>query len=301
MRTAKVFEIQRCCIHDGPGIRTVVFLKGCPLECAWCCNPESQKMYDEIGFYARKCIGCGSCAASCAKENISLTGKTHVKDRDQCIFCEEKTCVSRCPSLAIRRYGEEWSVEEVMAEVEKDRGFYGESGGVTLSGGVALLQADFAAALFADCHTKGINTALETCGYVPWEQFEKVLPHTDYVMMDIKHVDAKRFREGTRGEAALPADNLSHLLRTKKRVEVRLPLIPGFNSDETSLRQIYTFLKKCNVQKLTVLPFHKLAKEKYKSLGREYAFGETALLSGEELRQAEQIAEEYGIACVFHS
>lgn len=297
---ANIFEIQRYCIHDGPGIRTTVFFKGCPLSCVWCCNPESQNLYTEIGFFKEKCIGCKKCKEVCPKDNIIISDIVHFKDIKQCRLCTEKNCVSFCPSCALTVYGKRWTVNEVTEEVIKDKMFYEESGGgVTVSGGEALLQADFVKELFLRCKDYNINTAIETCGYVSWDAFEKVVPLTDYIIMDIKHVNKKNFFDGTGGDSKIVMDNFEKLLDMGKQIEVRIPLIPNFNSDFLSFQQICTYLKKCNVKNITILPFHKLAKEKYNSLGRKYAYKDTSILSDEYLEKIKKIALSYGIKSCF--
>lgn len=296
--TGKVFEIQQYCINDGPGIRTNVFLKGCPIRCPWCCNPESQSYKEEMGFYSRKCIGCGMCEKNCSQQNIALENPARIKNRVSCQECEDRSCLKYCPSEALKLYGEDMTVDEVMAEVRKDIPFYERSGGgVTASGGEALMQHEFVRELFVRCKEENITTAIETCGCVPWEAYANVLDVTDYFLCDIKHVDKEKFKSVTGGNLELILSNFEKLLKNGKNVEVRIPLIPDFNSDEETFRQICLYLKEQQVSHVTVLPFHKLGLEKYKSLNRKYPYGEKETLSKETLDKIQKIAGECGMEC----
>ena len=190
-----VFDIQRFSIHDGPGIRTLVFLKGCPLSCLWCCNPESQKEYPQIGYNPLKCIACNACIDVCPYDAITLNGGTRVFATDVCDTCGERPCAQACPSGAIEVFGKQMTVEEVMDEIGRDEIFYRKSGGgVTISGGEPLAQEDFTAAILAACRERGYSTAVETSGYGAWEAFEKIIDLTDLFLFDIKHTDSQKHR-----------------------------------------------------------------------------------------------------------
>jgi len=188
-----IFNIQRFSIHDGPGIRTTVFLKGCPLTCKWCSNPESQKSYPEILTVDRKCIRCGRCAESCSQEAITLDESGRRLDWQKCNLCME--CAANCPSGAIEAVGRYLTVDEVVAEVEKDRLFYQNSGGgVTVSGGEPLLQWEFALNLLKECKVRNLHTALDTSGCAPWDVMERVIEHVDLVLYDIKDMHSAKHK-----------------------------------------------------------------------------------------------------------
>ena len=190
----KVTEIQRFCMHDGPGVRTTVFLKGCPLNCEWCHNPETKKGSAEILFYKNKCIGCKSCVSVCT-QNAHEIGNTHEIDRQKCIVCGE--CAKICPTNAIELSGKDMSVNEILSIIEKDKAFYGKVGGVTLSGGEPLLQKDNALELLSACKNVGLSTVVETCGHVDSEVIKKAVPLVDVFLWDIKDTDSVRHKKHT--------------------------------------------------------------------------------------------------------
>ncbi len=240
-----IFNIQRFSLHDGDGVRTVVFLKGCPLRCAWCSNPESQAFGPETMFDPDKCIGCGDC----------------------------RQADYLCPAEARTLAGEEKTVDAIMAEVEKDKVFYKESGGVTLSGGEPFSQPELAAELFARAKASGLSTGVETCLAVPWRNIEPSLPHLDSVYADVKHADAAKYREWTGGDLGQALDNLSRLATSGVPVSARVPVIPGFNESDGELHAIAAHVADLGgVARLHLLPFHNRGQEKYRLMGRAYRF-----------------------------
>lgn len=262
--TGILFDIQRFCVHDGNGIRTNVFFKGCPLRCDWCSNPESQKPAPQPLFEASKCIGCGACEKNCPSRAISGTGGRRVIDTASCDLCETYECVSRCYARALKIAGRRYTVEEVVRVVKKDRPFYRTSGGgVTLSGGEPLVQIEFAAELLKECREQGIHTAVETCGAVPWPHFERILPYADMFLFDVKHTDAERMKKSTGNDGRQSLDNLRKLASTGAGVTARVPVIPGFNSEPAQIGAIGHFVKECRLEDVELLAYHEMGVPKY--------------------------------------
>jgi pyruvate formate lyase activating enzyme len=262
-----VFDIQRYSIHDGPGIRTTVFLKGCPLRCYWCQNPESQSAKPEILFDASKCTGCGACVAACAAGASRLSEGKSVIDREACRGCGK--CVEVCLNEARRLVGKEMTVEEVMQPVLKDVRFYENSGGgVTLSGGEPTAQPDFASALLRRCKELGLHTVMETCGYAPWPVFERLLQHTDLVFYDLKHMDPGKHFAGTQVKNLTILENAKRIHSLKPMI-VRVPLIPGFNDSPAEIEATVRFVKtELPSTPVELLPYNKLGEGKYGRLDR---------------------------------
>ncbi|MBF0529106.1 MAG: glycyl-radical enzyme activating protein [Deltaproteobacteria bacterium] len=277
-----ILNIQHFCIHDGPGIRTTVFLKGCSLCCKWCSNPESIHPKPELAYNSDKCLGgkqCGFCLKNlCPEPAIYLSDsddRTDDKVRinwNLCTNCGQ--CVPVCPSNALYLFGQEMTVDEVLNEVEQDSLFYRESsGGITLSGGECLIQPDFSAALLAEAHKRGINTAIETAFNVPWASVERVLPHVNVVLHDHKLIDPERHRKWTGVANKRILENIKHAYETfpDKRFIARTPLIPGVNDDEENIRAVLAFIRPYkNVTEYELLPYMRFGEGKYGSLGRIY-------------------------------
>lgn len=253
-----IFDIQRSSTVDGPGVRTTVFFKGCNLKCKWCHNPESQSKLPQLLFYSDKCIGCGSCKRICpnAMESCSLCGK----------------CAWICPADARKICGRSRTVDEVYREVEKDRAFYGNSGGgVTFSGGECMLQPDFLCELLKKCRKNGIQTAVDTAGNVSWRSFEKIMPYTDIFLYDIKCYSDDLHKEYTGVSNCLIKENMRKLSRKfKGDLVVRVPIIPGVNDSEEELRNMADFLGSVRCKTIDLLPYHRLGENKYASLGMEH-------------------------------
>lgn len=303
-----IINIQRFTIHDGPGMRTEIFLKGCPLRCKWCSNPESQKPSIEPGLYKNKCIGlkqCGACKAVCPKENVIqfFRNRPMWLDRDECKGC--LVCGDNCPSDAIKRWGEEMTVDECMEVVQRDTGYYDESGGgITVSGGEPLLQADFVAELFRRCREENIHTCLETTFCVSWNEVEKILPYTDMFISDLKFMDNWRHRTYTGAGNQLIHENLHKLSELDKRIILRIPVIPHINDDEENISQTADFILEemgNRVETLQLLSFMRLGVEKYESLGREYPMKDIRFSRPAFQKRVQKIAEyfnERGINCI---
>lgn len=267
MIQGSIFNIQRYTIHDGPGIRTEIFMKGCPLSCKWCGNPESRAQEVQVGFYASKCIGkdkCGLCRDVCEQED------------GQCIGCMK--CAESCPSDAIKQWGTIVSIEEVMDIIRRDVNYYESSGGgVTISGGEPLLQAEFTKAILKQCRDEGFHTCLESTFCVDWNIIVDVTNHADMLITDIKHMDDKLHERYTGVSNQKILENLARLSGLEKPIIIRIPVIPGINDDVGNMEETADFIlgeMGGRVQTIQLLPFMRLGEEKYQSLGMDYPMKE---------------------------
>jgi pyruvate formate lyase activating enzyme len=302
--TGLVLNIQHFCTHDGPGIRTTVFLKACSLRCKWCSNPESIHPKPELAYNPGKCIGekqCGFCLNNvCPESAIYVVGSGDRPDDkvrinwDLCTSCGK--CVPVCPTNALYLFGHDMTVDEVLAEVEQDSTFYRESGGgITVSGGELLLQPDFTAALLAEAHRRGINTAIETAFNVPWSFVEKVLPHVDVVLHDHKLTIPERHKKWTGVDNKRILENIKRAYETypDKTFVARTPLIPGVNDDEEHIRAVLAFIKPYkNVVDYELLPYMRFGESKYGFLGRVYEMQDFNPPSPESLTRLRAIVDE---------
>lgn len=289
-----IFLIQSYSTSDGPGFRTTVFTKGCPLRCEWCQNPESWHSYPELMTHDDLCLACGKCVEICPEQAITLnTGSGRKIDRDRCSRCFD--CVEVCPARALTTVGEYMSVDQVMTEIEKDELFMVRSGGgVTVSGGEPLLQAPFLIELLKACKERGLHTALDTCGHAPWTVLEKVLQYVDLVLYDIKHMDPRTHLEATGTDNSLA---LANLRKIPKGIEVwlRIPLIPGFNDSASDLEQIIMLSREISAKKISILPYHKYGDGKYHNLGMEIPLSEINTFSREKLEEIKAYLEKSGV------
>lgn len=298
--TGIVFNIQKYSVHDGPGIRTIVFTKGCPLSCRWCSNPESQMLKPQMAFNATRCIGtdkCHYCIPACPYQAIKAEGNALNIDCTHCNECESIACSKACPAGSIITYGQTRTVEDVLNAVAQDAIFYTRSGGgMTISGGEPLFQKDFALALLREARRRRIKTAIETCGCYEWERLEEAAPLLNYVLFDVKHTDSEKHKWATGVGNELILSNLKKLLETfpELPVQVRTPVIPGFNDDEETARSIGKLLKGYSNVTYEALPYHRLGTQKYAFLGREYPMGEVSLPAGVAERVQAIVDEERG-------
>lgn len=294
-KTGRVFNIERYAVHDGPGIRTLVFLKGCPLRCLWCCNPESQRPEAELLLFPENCIGCGACVESCPNGALSAGAAGIVTDAGKCTLCG--ACTRSCYSNARTLCGGSMTVDAVMDEVRKDLPFYRQSGGgVTISGGEPFFQFEFAGALLRKCRELAIHTAAETCGYVPEERFKEMMPLVDTYLFDLKHMDPEVHTRLTGVGNERIHRNFDALLEAGKRVVPRMPLIPTLNDTEESLYAVCAFLKKRSLGTLNLLPYHELGVNKYTRVGKEYTLN-IRPHTVEEIAERKRFIESQGIAC----
>lgn len=288
-----IFNIQKFSLHDGPGIRTTVFMKGCPLRCEWCCNPESQNNYPEVMTLDIKCIMCGNCIKACPKGAISVVDGMRNINRGKCDECQK--CAEVCPSEGIATSGRYYSCDELMKEIEKDRVFYKNSGGgVTFSGGESLAQWEFLLTMLQLCKAKRIHTCLDTTGYAFWGILEKVLPYVDLILYDLKHLDDECHRKRTGVSNRLILENLAKVAETK-RVWLRFPLIPGYNDSEDHIKQIGELAKSLGVEKVTVFPYHRLGETKYSRMGRVYLAESVLTPTDEDMEKQKEYLQNYGL------
>lgn len=265
MLTGIIFNIQKYSIHDGPGIRTTVFLKGCSLRCQWCHNPEGQSPEPELALWPSRCLKeCHECVSVCDRLALSKNDSLLSLDKDKCNLCGK--CAEVCPSRAVEIAGRQLSVAEVMEEVEKDLMFHDESGGgVTFSGGEPLMQPEFLQALLQESKKRGIHTVVDTCGFVEPDVLGKISEKVDLFLYDLKGMDDQKHRQFTGGSNKIVLENLKKLDKEGKEVIVRIPVIPGVNDDEKDIEEILELLRSLkNIHRLSLLPYHDLGKEKYK-------------------------------------
>lgn len=285
--------IQKFSIHDGPGIRTTVFLKGCSLECLWCGNPETISSSPEIMFSENICMGCGLCQKACQNGAVKIVqGRSPLRNRDLCKGCGD--CAEACPKNALVLRGKWMSVEAVFVEIEKDLPFYKRSGGgLTLSGGEPFLQADFIKELLKMSAKRGIHTAVDTSGYTQWSSIEQSLEYIDLFLYDIKHMDLVVHQKGTRVSNKLILENLQKLLKLGKNIVLRLPLIPDFNTSKEDLEQIAVFAGQAGAKEIRILPYHKYGSGKYKKIGKKYALDGLQVMDEQDVEKAKKLLEKY--------
>jgi pyruvate formate lyase activating enzyme len=289
--TGLIFHIQRFSVNDGPGIRTTVFFKGCPLRCRWCHNPESISPFSQLLLREERCIRCGECASFCRNGAIRKIDGTYVTDRDICLVCG--TCLAACNAEAREIVGREMTTDEVLSEVEKDRVFYDQSGGgITISGGEPLFQHEFLLSLLVASKEKSIHTTVDTTGYASPEILEHISKFVDLFLYDVKTLDDERHREFAGVSNRLILGNLRRLVGWGRHVIVRIPLITGVNDDEASIRGIGEFVQGLGgVSEIHVLPFHTTGIEKYRRLGMTYRF--SAAPSPDRIQIAVDKLKEY--------
>jgi pyruvate formate lyase activating enzyme len=285
--------IQKFSIHDGPGIRTTVFLKGCPLECLWCSNPETISREPEILFSENICMGCGLCFKACQNGAVKMVqGQPPLRNRDLCTGCGD--CAEACPKNALLLRGKWMSSQAVFAEIEKDLPFYKRSGGgVTLSGGEPFLQAGFIKELLKMCTEKGIHTAVDTSGYTQWSSIEQCMAYIDLFLYDIKHMDPVAHQKGTCVSSQLILENLKKLFNLGKDIVLRLPLIPDFNTSAQNLKQVAAFAGEAGAKEIRILPYHRYGRGKYKKIGKKYALEALQLMDEQDVEQAKKILEKH--------
>ncbi len=286
--------IKRCAVHDGEGLRTTVFLKGCPLKCIWCHNPEAIGFQPQAGHYQRRCFGCNACVATCAHSAWTVTDGVPVFHAANCVGCLD--CVEACPSGAMEGYGIGWEVDALAEKLAQDRVFFESShGGVTISGGECLAQPDFTVALAKKLNSMGIRVNIDTCGFTAWSVLEQVAPYTDTFLYDVKAIDPAVHQRCTGQDNGRILDNLRRLCNAGHRVEIRYPYVPGYNSDQCHL--IGAFLQELPITKIKVLGYHALADGKYEALGMENTLPPKSA-TADQVEEAVQILLTYGLPAI---
>lgn len=290
-----IFDIQRFSIQDGPGIRTTIFMKGCPLRCIWCHNPESQCYKRELIFFSQRCKGCGACLKVCS-ENVHIFNPTRIVQFENCTLCGK--CIKNCFYDALKIVGDWRTVDEVIEEVEKDRQFYLSSGGgVTISGGEPMMQPEYVLQLCKALKSNRYHVAIDTSGYCPWGVFEKILPYVDLILYDLKHMDSNIHQKLTGVSNELIIDNLSRLMAYGEKLDtrIRFPLIPGYNDEDNNLNSISEYVLKFGLRELDVIPYHPYGESKYTQLGRNYSLSKLHSPDEEYINKKIKIFQNYNI------
>jgi pyruvate formate lyase activating enzyme len=293
--TGTVFDIKRFSIHDGPGLRTTVFFKGCPLRCSWCHNPESQSRKLERIFWEDRCLKCQACISACKQGAIRLIENHITTDDGKCIRCGE--CVEVCYAEARQMAGRAMTIPQVMSEVERDVAFYDQSGGgVTFSGGEPLMQPDYLLALLLACRESEIRTTLDTCGYASWETIDRIRPYVDFFLFDLKFMDQARHKKHTGASNTHILENLQRLSKLGHSIILRMPIIPGINADAENVHAIAACAAALpSLMGVDILPYHRAAINKYERMHRAYQFAELLPPSDEEMAEVKSIFEEHGV------
>lgn len=293
-KLAVITDIQRFSVHDGPGIRTIVFFKGCPLRCRWCQNPETWNIEPEILYYEDMCIHCGRCVTVCPVQAITMNKQNIHMNRNACIRCG--ACSGICYAGAMKAVGTLMSPDEILQAVLKDRTFYKQSGGgVTLSGGECTVYAEFICTLLKKLKEHGIHTAIETCGQFQWNRLEEAISYADLFLFDIKVTDPSKSQYYTGQNSNLILENLRRLRSINKHVVLRFPMIPGVNDDDSMLFTIVQLALDNNISELHIMPFHQLGSSKWSALNRQYTCFHTRSPSDSELEHAKKILSSQGM------
>ncbi len=278
------FNVQQFSTDDGPGIRTTIFMKGCPLHCAWCHNPEGMSPHPELMWYDMRCIGARECLHACPENALALTPQGMRIDRARCSICDR--CVQTCPAGALEVIGKSWGVEDLLSEVRKDKVFYQTSGGgITVSGGEPMQQVEWLAAFLPLCKAEGLHVALDTCGAAAWDKYERVLPFVDLVLLDLKLMDAARHRAATGVSNELILENARRLSAHGMPLWIRTPVIPGYTGDSENIQAIAQFIRQelSTVERWDLLAYTNLGKPKYHRLDLPYRLEDAPLLTRAEM------------------
>jgi pyruvate formate lyase activating enzyme len=296
-----VLSITRMTIHNGPGMRTLILFKGCPLHCIWCSTPESQKSEPELGVYPMKCIRCGDCIPVCPTKAISLPDGKLTVNRSLCNVCGK--CVEVCNAKALEILGHRMTIGQLVTEVKKDEIVYKYShGGVTISGGEPLFDTEFALNLLKAFKAEGINTGVDSCGQIPWRGLEPTLPYVDFFLWDIKHMDPEQHKKLTGVSNEVILSNAKAVAARGIPLYIRIPLIPGYNDSEENIRATCEFsLGLASVVQVDIMPLHHLGKARYDSLDRAYPIAGLALYTDEKVQEIKSLVESYGLKCAIQA
>lgn len=307
MDKALIFDIQGFSVHDGPGSRTLIFFAGCPLRCAWCSNPEGLELKQKVMFVGKKCkrskYGCTRCVEVCphraAYVNDAEEGAPVAFDREACDACTTFECVHACYAEALKLSGTWMTRDEVQDVVLRDRKYWSDGGGVTFSGGEALMQHEFVREIAQWCKAAKINTAIETTAYAEQQVFLDVMQHIDFAFIDIKHMDSARHREKTGVGNELILDNITALVRSgwPGRLIIRMPAIRGYNDTDENIRAMADFMNERGLYEANILPFHRLGDSKYTQLGKQYAYADETPTPEDKLEHMQDLFLEQRIAC----
>ncbi len=296
-----VLSITRMTIHNGPGIRTLILFKGCPLHCVWCSTPESRKTESEIGVYPGRCINCGQCVEICPFNALKMTEGKPVIERSRCNACGN--CVTVCSPKALEVLGYPMTIKQLVTEAKKDELIFKHShGGVTISGGEPLYNAEFALKLLQSFKQHAINTGVDTCGYVPWLRIEPTLPYVDFFLWDIKHMDPKKHKDYTGVSNKLILSNARSISDRKVPIYIRVPIIPGYNDSKENIKAICEFSRQLSsLVEIDIMPLHHLGKARYQSLNLPYPIDNLNLIPENVLSEIKSLIESYGLKCVIQS
>jgi len=295
MKKGIIFDIKKYAIHDGPGIRTTVFFKGCPLNCWWCHNPEGQNPKPELVYRKSRCIGCGECVEPCSQQAISLKTKLIALNRKNCILCGK--CTQACPSEALSFAGKQTNVEEVMEEIEKDRTFYDESGGgVTFSGGEPFQQPSFLNELLTECKNRDIHTTVNTCGHTKYETINKMQDKIDLFLYDIKIMNPEKHAKYTGASNTQILNNLKNLANNGGTIMINFPIIPTINDDNKNIEDTAKLISSLpNIERVNILPYHRAGIEKYRNLGKPYKLNKIQPPSNQKIQSIKKKIEAAGL------
>jgi len=297
-----IFDIQGFSVHDGPGCRTLIFFKGCSLDCAWCSNPEGIFPFPELLYKSEKCNSDLLCLESCPVTAISLLDGLLHFDRAKCIECSTRDCIRACCTGALRQGGYFISTEELYAKIQRDRQYWGDKGGITLTGGEPFFQPQFAMDILKKSYGGFIHTAVETCGNVPWKNIEPSLPYLDWIFFDLKQMDRELHRDATKQPNDLILENAERLAKLfPGRLIFRMPVIPGFNENPDHILKMAGFIKSNKRNEINILPVHHLGRGKYPLTGRKYSLDPRRIPTVKEMQKIQSVFAAEGIRCYIGS
>jgi pyruvate formate lyase activating enzyme len=299
---ALIFDIQDLSVQDGPGIRTTVFMKGCPLKCRWCANPEGQKPYPELMHISGLCNKTQKCVIACPYESVTIESENDFPkfNREICKDCETRECVEVCPTRAIKFAGKYLTLEELIKRIKPNLSFYKNSGGgVTFSGGEPFLQAEFIKEFLKETSAFGLSVGVETCGMFNWCEVRDIADKFDFIYFDLKCMDSDVHKNVTGSANATILSNLEHLAeKYSGKIIISVPVVPGVNDSADDIKDIAEFCKKNRIKNLRLLPYHSLGENKYYDLGREYFMNKNLSVSENQLEELKNVVESYGIECI---